>query len=164
MPEQERKLGEMIRDIRIAMLTTIDAEGVLRSRPMATREGGEDDGGRLWFLTARNSGKVSEIRTHDQVGLSYSDPDGDRYVSVSGFAEVVEDRDRIRELWSPAYKGWFPGGSDDPELVALCVHVEHAEAWDAPSRTMAAIAGFVKATLTGRPHQGGEHISVDHND
>src|SRR5919205_372923 len=34
--ENIRKLGELIQDIRIAMLTTVDDDGTLRSRPMGT--------------------------------------------------------------------------------------------------------------------------------
>jgi general stress protein 26 len=45
------KLGELLKGIRFAMLTTEDGEGFLRSRPMATRELGED--GTLWFFTER---------------------------------------------------------------------------------------------------------------
>ena len=35
--EDIRKLAELIKDIKIAMLTTLEADGRLRSRPMATQ-------------------------------------------------------------------------------------------------------------------------------
>ena len=51
------KLREQITDIRVAMLTTVDEFGDLRSRPMATLEIGDD--GDLWFFTAASAPKVS---------------------------------------------------------------------------------------------------------
>ncbi len=43
------KLYAMIKDIRIAMMTTIDADGMLHSRPMYAQEA--DEHGDLWFFT-----------------------------------------------------------------------------------------------------------------
>jgi general stress protein 26 len=49
------KLNLLIKDINIAMLTTID-KGVLRSRPMATQETEFD--GELWFITNKQTKKA----------------------------------------------------------------------------------------------------------
>src|SRR5690242_12096343 len=85
-----QKLGELIKGIQYAMLTTQDEQGFLRSRPMATEEISFD--GDLWFFTDAETPKVSEILQNNQVNVSYADPDSDRFVSVSGRAEVVRDR------------------------------------------------------------------------
>ena len=53
------KLGELIKDIRVAMLTTVDNEGRLHSRPMATQQTEFD--GTLWFFTDSDSVKVHEL-------------------------------------------------------------------------------------------------------
>ena len=45
--------------IGFAMLTTEEADGTLRSRPLATLQ--MDAAGKLWFFTALSSGKVGEI-------------------------------------------------------------------------------------------------------
>jgi hypothetical protein len=50
---------------------------------------------------------------------------------------------------------------DDPDLALLRVDVERAEYWDAPSGTMAEIAGFVKAAVTRRPADIGENEKVE---
>jgi general stress protein 26 len=44
------------------MLTTEEADGSLRSRPLATLQ--LDSEGHLWFFTALTSGKVEEIDQH----------------------------------------------------------------------------------------------------
>ena len=65
-----RKLDQLIRDVKFAMLTTIDANDELVSRPLTTLE--VDFNGTLWFMVAadRNSSGTSRttlkstLRTH----------------------------------------------------------------------------------------------------
>ena len=157
--EGVKKLAGLIRGIKVAMLTTVAQDGSLRSRPMATQEAEFD--GTLWFFTRAGAPKVGEVGRDARVCVSYSSPEDQRYVSVSGRAELVRDPAKARELWGPAYKAWFPGGLDDPELALLRVEPERAEYWDAPSGTLVQVAGFVKSVVTGRPAAPGENEKVD---
>lgn len=153
------KLGKMIKGIRIAMMTTATDSGELRSRPMATQQ--TDFNGELWFFTDSDSGKVYEIGRENHVNVSYADSGDNRYVSVSGKASVVRDREKIKELWSPIHKAWFPNGPDDPKLTLVRVDVEQAEYWDGPSSKMVQLIGFAKATLTGQRYIPGNHDKLD---
>ena len=153
------QLAELIRDVRIAMLTTTDKGGALRSRPMATQK--HDFDGELWFFTRAPSPKTAEVAQDQQVGLSYANPEKQRYVSVTGRAAVVRDPGKMQELWNPIYRAWFPDGLDDPELALLRVSVEKAEYWDSPSGMALQIIGFAKAILTGQPIKGGRHEKLD---
>lgn len=153
------KLAKMIKGIRIAMFTTAGSDGELRSRPMATQQ--TDFDGNLWFFTDSDSGKVDEVGRERHVNVSYADPSDNRYVSVSGRASVVHDREKVKELWSPIHKAWFPNGPDDPNLTLLKVEVEQAEYWDAPSSKVVQLIGFAKATLTGERYLPGDHDKLD---
>lgn len=157
--EAIKKLGEMIEGIQFAMLTTVEADGTLRSRPMATQRVEFD--GTLWFFTRASAPKVDEVRGDEHVNVSYANPEDQRYVSVSGTAEVVRDPAKIAELWSPALKAWFPKGLEDPDIALLKVNVEQAEYWDSPSSKMAHIIGFVKAAATGQTYQPGENEKLN---
>src|SRR5437588_1317514 len=66
---QMQKLADLIGEASIAMLTTEDSDGTLRSRPLATLQ--MDSTGKLWFFTGLSSGKVGEIDQHRKVNLSY---------------------------------------------------------------------------------------------
>jgi general stress protein 26 len=158
-PEAIQKLNHLIKDIKFAMFTTEQGDGQLRSRPMATQEA--DTEGTLWFFTGLSTGKVSEIRQHQQVNISYASPDDQRYVTVSGSAEVISDKEKIKELWNPIYRAYFPKGLDDPELTLLKVRISEAEYWDSPSSRMVQIAGFVRAIVTGERSPMGEHGKLD---
>ena len=95
------------------------------------------------------------------MNLSYADPSHNRYVSVSGTAQLVRDRKKNEELWSPVLKAWFPKGLDDPDLALLRVEVEKAEYWDSPNSKLVEIAGFVKALVTGKEMDVGENKKLD---
>jgi len=157
--EEIQKLGELIKDINIAMLTTALPDGSLRSRPMAT-QGGDFDG-TLWFFTGIETGKVHEIQDDQHVNLAYSEPGAQKYVSVSGKARIVRDQSKIDELWSTPLKAWFPGGKDDPNIAILKIEVDSAEYWDMPSSKMVHLIGFVKATVTGQSYEPGENEKIE---
>lgn len=156
-----KKVGELLKDVRIAMLTTVADDGSLRSRPMGTQAG--EFTGELWFFTSDDSGKVSEIGREHQVGLSYANPEKNSYVSITGTAQVIHDRAKAKELWTPLLKAWFPQGLDDPKLALLRVDVQSADYWDSPSSKMVSLYRLAKAAVTGNPRDAaklGEHGHV----
>ncbi|HEX5707470.1 MAG TPA: pyridoxamine 5'-phosphate oxidase family protein [Pyrinomonadaceae bacterium] len=157
--EAIKKLGELIRDIEFAMLTTVEDDGSLRARPMQT-QGAEFDG-TLWFFTHAREAKVEEVERDARVGVAYAKPEANRYVSVSGTGRIVRDRAKIEELWNPALKAWFPEGQNDPNIALIEVTVDHAEYWDAPSSNFVQLAGFVKAVATGEEYRPGENEKLD---
>jgi len=127
------KLVALIDALDVGMLTTMDANGLLRSRPMATQKA---DDGKLYFFTAEQSPKRTEASAHPDVNVSYADPTNQTYVSVSGKATISHDTARVRELWSEAAKRWFPKGPEDPNLALLTVEISQAEYWDVDAWTM----------------------------
>ncbi|MGI8639002.1 MAG: pyridoxamine 5'-phosphate oxidase family protein [Pyrinomonadaceae bacterium] len=156
--ESIEKLRSLIKEVRTAMLTTIDG-GVLRSRPMATQE--TEFNGDLWFFTSSDTHKAEEIEKDNRANVSYAAPSDNIYVSVSGTAKLVKDRAKMEELWNPILKAWFPKGLEDPNIILLKVSVEQAEYWDSNSGTLVQIVGFLKALVTGERADGGENEKIN---
>ncbi len=148
------KIGALIRDIRVAMLTTTSSDGSFDSRPMATQK--TEFTGVLWFLTRYESEKVEEIRNDSHVSLLYADPSNSKYVSVKGVARVSRDRGKIHELWNPMYKAWFPNGEDDPQICVLRVDVSEAQYWEASSSKIVRGIKYLAAAATGGKLDVGE--------
>ncbi len=145
--DELQKVAELIGDIKFAMLTTMEADGKLRGRPLSTLQ--IDAHGQLWFFTSMTSPKISEMANHSQVSVNYAHPGKQDYVSISGTGEVVRDREKMKKLWTPWIKPWFPQGLDDPDLVLLKVAIEEAEYWDAPGSAIVRAYGLAKAMATG---------------
>lgn len=156
---QIQKLQELIKDIEYGMLTTLD-DGSLRSRPMATM-GQMDADATLWFFTDASSHKAVEVEQQHQVNVSFAAPDKQRYVSLSGTAHIVRDREKMQELWQPALKAWFPKGLDEPNIALVKVRVEQAEYWDAPAGWVAKTIGFVQAVTTGERAKTSENAKIN---
>lgn len=144
-----KKLRKLIKGARVAMLTTVASDGTLRSRPMATLKAPFE--GDVWFFTRASTPKADEIRDRAQVNVSFSDGDDNRYLSISGTASLVRDKERLEQLWSGRLKNWFPDGKKDPDLALLRVRVDRAEYWDAKTAAMVHLGGLVKSSLGGDP-------------
>jgi general stress protein 26 len=155
-----QKLREMVKDIDFCMLTTVDETGDLHSRPMSSN-GDIDQNGDIWFFTSASSHKVSEIQKLPKVNLSFADPDNQQYISISGNAQLVRDRDKIEELWRPEFKMWFPEGKDDPDIALLRVSLKKAEYWDSPSSTVGFMLSFVSSLVTGKEADHGENKKLE---
>ncbi len=145
-------LANLIKDVRICMLITNDGRGELKARPMGTQQVEFD--GDLWFFTAADSEKAREIERAPQVCVSYADTSSHTYVSVSGTAEISNDRSKMRELWTPMLKVWFDRGVDDPNLRLIRVEVHRAEYWDSPGGKLVQLLGFVKRAVGGSAEIG----------
>lgn len=157
--EDVQKLGDLITELGVAMLTTAEADGALRSRPMHTHLDGPFEG-TLWFFTKEHSTKVFEIDRDRHVNLSYACPKSQKYVSLTGQARLVHDRERTERMWTPAYKAWFPEGLDDPELALIRVEIDKGEYWDTAPGAVVHAVGYLKAALTGKPHEPAGHDKV----
>ncbi len=157
-PEGIKKIGELIKDIRICMMTTAASDGSFDSRPMATQKTEFD--GTVWFLTRQESGKVHEIENDAHVSLLYADPSNKDYVSAKGRAQISEDRAKIHELWNPMFKAWFPEGEDDPSIAVLKVTVTEAQYWEASSSKLVRGIKYLAASATGGKVDLGETGTV----
>src|SRR6478609_5472011 len=111
--ESLQYLQDKIKEVRTAMLTTYSEEKGFHSRPMGTAD--VDSEGNIWFFTNEFSPKVSEISVENTVSLTYSDPKDHTYLSIVAEAAIVDDKEKMKELWNPFIKAFFPKGLDDPK-------------------------------------------------
>lgn len=150
------KVIEMVKDLRIAMLSTRGPDGKFHSRPMAVSDA--EFNGTLYFLTDVRSGKIHDLETDPETVVTFSDHGVQKYVAMRGRGSLTTDKTAIRDHWTPTAKAWFPKGVDDPDIALIRVDVEDAEYWDAPSRKMVVLYAYAKAALTGqKPGNVGEH-------
>ena len=158
------KLWSLIKDVKFAMFTTQHANGHLHSRPMTTQNGRVDEDDSLWFFMPRSSEPVHDIAAQPAVNIGYADPGDDNYVSVSGEAAVVDDREKKQQLWSKMTEAWFPKGIDDPDLTLVRVRITHADYWLSKDNKLTQLLKMATAAVTGKPPSDmGEHGTVRMN-
>ena len=149
------ELCKLIESIPVAMLSNIDAEGALVSRPMAVLE--VDAAGAVWFFVDLRSSRVEFLRV---VNLSFVDAARGTYVSLSGRGEIRSDRAHIDKLWTPLAKPWFPEGPDSRNLALLKFVPNTAEYWDAPHSRMVRLFAMAVSVVAGKPIGQGEHATL----
>ena len=149
------KLVDLLEGLPIGMLTTFGPEGP-RSVPMARQE--VEPSAELWFITARDTEHTRAIQQEPRVSLTFSARDS--WVAVYGRAAVVDDRDKLGELWNTFAEAWLPGGPDHPNAVLLRVDIESGEYWDTPGGKVASLLSFAKTRLTGETYDA-DHGTVD---
>jgi len=157
--EQRETVKQLVKDARIAMLTTMTGDGRHVSRPMALQDVEFD--GDLWFFTYSDSDLVSQVTANPQVNVSFSDAKQHAWVSIAGAASRVDDRAKAEELWNPLLKAWFPDGLETPNLTLVKVQGETAEYWEAAhSSRVVTMLGYAKAAVTGKTPDAGENETV----
>lgn len=148
-------LCKLIEPIPIAMLSNIDADGALVSRPMAALE--VDATGAVWFFVDLHSSRVEFLRV---VNLGFVDHEHGTYVSLSGRGEIHLDRSHIERLWSPSAKPWFPEGPASSSLGLLKFVPNTAEYWDAPNSKMVRLFALAASVVAGKPVGMGDHETL----
>jgi general stress protein 26 len=145
--KSEAHLYEIINDLDICILTTVESNGQLHSRPMGTIDNRDD--GAIWFFTDTDGSIPKNLKSNPQVSLGYSNASG-RHATISGKGEIILDRDLIEAKWTEDLKAWFPKGVTDPKIALLKVSPERGEYWDAGSSTLISMLGYLKAKVTGQ--------------
>ena len=154
-----KKLAELVEEVKVCMFATIAPDYTLYSRPMQTIQ--VDEQGNLWFFTNEFSGKVDDVSKDDTVYLMYSHPGQNTYLHVKGKCSVINDKEKIKELWSPVVKAWFPKGLEDPALALLKVDTSEASYWDGSSSKFIVFYNIVKAIAKGEDPNEGEFGKLD---
>ena len=147
------RVWELMESVRFCMFSTWNGRE-LRSRPMGAFVRREEEA--IYFFTDARAHKDEEIVQYPNVCLAFADTHRQKYVSVSGIAEMVSDRATVSELWSIPTKLWWES-PDDPNLRLIKVTPQDAEYWDTPGNVVNSIkVAFVLAT--------GKHVSYGDHD
>ena len=151
-----KKVGALIDEVQVCMMTTRRADGSLISRPMRwlTRDVFDGD---LWFFTYDNSRKAEDVGHDPHVNLGFLSNDPEISVSVRGRAELVHDRATIDDLWQPELNAWFPEGKDSEHLVLLRVEAHGAEYWADTQNPVELVLGLAKGIVGDKPADVGEN-------
>lgn len=144
------RVWELASKISIAMLASWDGQKP-HSRPMSAHVARDENA--FYFLADKRHHKDDDIKKFPTVCLAFADTGSQKYVSVTGEASVSNDRAKIKELWSPWAKAWWPS-PDDPNICLLKVQPTQAEYWDTPGKVVSTVKMAVAAMTGSRPDIG----------
>jgi general stress protein 26 len=149
------KVRALLPQFKSAMMVTHAPNGDLHVRPLALQGDLSGFGGVLWFFTDERSRKVEEAAEGLPVSLICQSDEHSAYLHLSGTSTMVRDLPKMRELYSPILKTWFPKGLEDPNLVLMKFEASHGEFWESPGGVLQAAAAFATSVITGVGRKGG---------
>lgn len=117
MAKSKAEAMKIIAQHPCADMVTVDGNGYPADRAMWTAKVDEDFN--IYFGTSRASKKCEQISAHPRVVLIW--PTGDGFMTLNGSAELVSKQETLDYIWSDSFKTYFPGGSTDPDLIAIRV-------------------------------------------
>ncbi|GGG69853.1 general stress protein [Kocuria dechangensis] len=145
------KVRKLIKKTHIAMLSHVDAQGRIISKPMATQD--VDFDGTVYFIAERSSDQVRDLEQRPAVNVAYAADDA--WVSLTGTARVVNDEAKLKELWDSFTGAWLEGGPENPNNVLIEITGDSAEYWDTPGGgKITQVANLLKTKVTGRTIKG----------
>ncbi|HZZ22351.1 MAG TPA: pyridoxamine 5'-phosphate oxidase family protein [Roseiarcus sp.] len=129
------RVWTLITDIPVAMVVTREGQH-MRARPMAVRPARDENA--IEFLTDVDAPKAHEIRRDETICLALADNKRQKYVSITGHAEIIDDQDRVKKLWSVYDTAFWPN-KNDPRIRILRVTPESAEFWEGAGMVVTAV-------------------------
>jgi len=124
--EGQHRFYDLAKEFSQAMLVTLSPNKEIHARPMQILKSDEKEG--LWFVTPVDSPKIDEIQHHDAVNVCMQS--GNKFLSISGKAKIIRDEEKIKEMWSSAWKLWFPHGKHSSDISLINVEPKLGEYWD----------------------------------
>lgn len=147
------KIQKLVKAADIGMFTTALTTLPLNSRPMATQD--VDDEGNLWFFSEKDSTKNADIKKDDRVQVFYASKGSSEYLSVYGTAEILTDRQKIKDMWTPIAKAWFTEGEDDPSITLIKVTPVDVYYWDTKNNKLVSLIKIATSVVTGKTMDDG---------
>jgi general stress protein 26 len=155
LAEMEARAWELAEKIQFALFSTWNGEK-MEQWPLTSTV--DKEARAFYFLVDKGAARYNHLDTFPDVMLGFVDSPGAKYVVINGKAELSNDRDKIKELWSPFAKAWWDS-AEDPAIRLLTVKPNRAELWDSPNKLVSA-ALMLTAVVTGTKPAIGDHGAV----
>ncbi|HUK34041.1 MAG TPA: pyridoxamine 5'-phosphate oxidase family protein [Vicinamibacterales bacterium] len=150
------KIRKLLSSFRAAFFVTgLSRRTHPHSRPLALLGDLSAFGGTLWFFADSRSPKMHELSADATVSLLFQSDADSCYMQLDGSAASVHDRAKMRELYTPALKTWFPEGLDDPNLTLIRFDAVSGAYWESPGGILQAMTAFATSAVNGTPGKSG---------
>lgn len=83
----------------------------------------------IWFITSSDTDLAAAIGRGAQARMTFVSPKQDFHASLQGELEIVQDDEKLDELWSLPVAAWFERGREDPTIRLLRFTPKEAAIW-----------------------------------
>ena len=149
----KQEFWKQLKDVRAGLLA---ADG---ERPVPMSPQGDEDENAIWFITAAGSAAHRGAKSGGEASFHVADSKAHLYANVFGKLSLVNDSDKLDELWNAFAAAWFEDGRDDSAVQLVKFTPHEAEVW-AGDGGASFLYEIAKANITGDTPDAGEHGRV----
>lgn len=151
-------IADTIEEAEICMLTTVDHNGGLCSRPMNVLE--LDEEGNLWFFVSSDSQVMEEIRKIPVVNVTFT-CGKEKFISAMAIGYEAFDNEKKLDLWNPDFKNWFKEDLKIKDLALLKLDLQEVEYWGTPHYPAFKILDFMRSISRDEPNHALIYEKID---
>lgn len=96
----------------------------------------DKEAGAIWFITSSETDLAQALVGPRESRMTFVSSKQDYHASVDGRLEVVNDNEKLDELWSVGIAAWFEHGRDDPHVRLLRFTPKEAAVWASDSSSV----------------------------
>lgn len=126
--ELKSKLWKALKSDMTVMLGLVGVEEE-HAQPMTAQLDEDEEGGPIWFFTARDVHLVRAMGSGHRAVASFASKGHDLFACLHGELVPDDDRATVDRLWNRFVAAWYPGGKDDPKLQLIRFDPERAQVW-----------------------------------
>jgi general stress protein 26 len=157
--EATQKIKELSKKAKVCLFcSNIKTGKAFSTRPMSVQK--VDDEGNLWFLSAGDSNKNSELSTDMSVQLLFQGSSYSDFLTLYGKAIISKSKEKIKELWEPILKDWFTEGIDDPRITVIKVEPSQGYYWDTKHSMIVGLVKRMAGAVMGKTYDDSMEGSV----
>ena|SRR5687768_15077841 len=120
-------LAKHMKELDICMMNTHAKRGSLNCRPMSNNKDVTYKGD-SYFFTYEKTAKIKELEADPNVSLNFEGKK-DMFISVSGKAKLIKNKEAFADHWVDSLNQWFPDGIDTKGMVLIHVKGQKIKYW-----------------------------------
>lgn len=123
-----KDIEKALQCIDCCMMTTIDSQGNINTRPMLQNKEAAYDGN-LYFFSMKDTRKVLDLEKNPNISLTYQDKENTLFIQIHGMGEIVEKPDEMAPFWDKKLDLWWPQQEHTPEICMIRIRVSRIRYW-----------------------------------
>jgi general stress protein 26 len=124
----QKELSTILQSFDVCMMTTIDNNGEINSRPMLQNKEAEYDG-YLYFFSREDTRKVRDLNDIPTISLTYQDKENTMFLQAHGEGEIVHSPAEMAPHWDKKLDTWWHEREYTPGMCMMRVKVSWLRYW-----------------------------------
>lgn len=121
----------------------------------------DHDANALWFVTASDTDLARSLTVPAEARFVYVSSKQDYHASLTGRLSIVDNPEKLDDLWNFAIAAWFEDGREDDKVRLLKLDLREAAVWASSGNAVLVGLKMLKAAMdddVSEPNVGVHHI------